>query len=100
MTVFQADQPGKGRVAELAAIGQLLLVEGLEIVTGGGPDDVVLGLESLQDHLTTQRAAPGAPGDLGQHLEGALIGAVIGQVQPHVCQNGANQCHQRQIHAL
>ena len=50
--------------------------------------------------LPAQRAAPGAPGYLGQHLEGPLGSPVIRQVQPHVCQHHAHQGDQGQVQAL
>ena len=67
---------------------------------GGGADGVVLWLKGLHDDRAAQRAAPGAPGDLGQDLEGALSGTVIGQVEGRLRQDHTHQGDQGQIQAF
>ena len=100
VAIFQAHQLGKGRVAKLAAHFQLAVIKSGIIVAGGSLDNVMLRLEGLKDHLPAQAAAPGPPGHLGEHLEGALGGAQVGQAEAHIGQHHAHQGHQRQIQAL
>ncbi len=45
---------------------------------------VMLGLVGLHQHFPRPFAASGAPGHLGEQLEGALRGAEIGDGQRHI----------------
>ena len=60
----------------------------------------MIGLEGLQDDFAPQRAAAGPPGHLGQQLEGAFAGVVIGQLQAHIRQHHPHQRHQGQIQSF
>ena len=78
-----ADEVAEGRVAELAPALQLGGEEALDVVAGGEADGLAVGLEGL-DHDAPGSVAAAAPGELGQKLEGALLGAEVRLSQTRV----------------
>ena len=46
-------------------VGELILVEGLIVVSRGGANRGVVGMVGLQDYLAAGRPAPGAPQAVG-----------------------------------
>ena len=71
------------RIAELAPAGQLLGEEAGDVVARRVPDRSGVGLERLHDHLPG-RVATAAPGQLGDELERALLGAEVRQREARV----------------
>ncbi len=65
-----------GRIGELLAAPQLLGEEAGHVVAGGEDDGAGVGLERLHDHAPRRRA-PAAAGELGDELEGTLLGAEV-----------------------
>ena len=63
-------------------------------------DAVVLGIERLDDRLAGALAAPGAAGHLRQQLKRALAGAEVGQPEPDVGRDDADQRDARKVVAL
>ena len=73
----------EGRVAELAPALELLGEEAGDVVARRVPERRRVRLERLHDHLPG-RVAAAAAGELRHELEGALLGAEVGQREPGV----------------
>ena len=97
MAVLQAGQAREGRVLNLAAVFQFLLVEAVIIMEGGKLDGVMIGIESLNDGPPPQRTAPGAPHNLREELKTTFTGAIIRKVEAHIRQNHAHEGDQGQV---
>ena len=61
------------------------------------PDAVVVGIQRLDDRLARELAAAGAAGDLRQQLERPLGRAEVGQAEPDVGRDHADQRHAREV---
>ena len=71
------------RIAERAAAFELAVEEAADVVARGIRDRARIGLERLHDHAA-RRVAPAAAGELREELERPLLGAEVGQSEPHV----------------
>src|SRR6266446_6843946 len=78
-----ADEVLKRRIAERAAALELAVEKALDVMPCGVRDRARVGLERLHDHAP-RRIAPAPARELRQQLERALLGAKIGQPEPHV----------------
>ena len=63
-------------------------------------DAVVIRIDRLDDRYAPPLAAPRAASDLGQQLERPLGRAEVGQAEPHVRRDDADECHAREVVAL
>ena len=73
----------EGRVAELAAPLELVREEARHVVPGGQLERARVRLEALHQHAPG-RVAAAASGELRYELEGALLGAQVGEPQSRV----------------
>ena len=89
-----------GRVFELFAKFDFLLVKAGEVVAAGVLDRRMKRRERLDDDFAFDIAASGAPGDLGEELEGAFARAEIRHVQAEVGVDDADQRDVRKMQAL
>ncbi len=71
----------EGRVAQRLAALDLLAEEGGRVVTTGVDDAGRGRRQGLDDHLAAGGAATAATGELGDHREGPLGGAEVGEAQ-------------------
>src|SRR4051812_36425411 len=71
------------RVAERAAALELARVEPRDVVARGVRDRARIGLERLHDDAP-RRVAAAASRELGDELEGSLLGAKVRQTEPRV----------------
>ena len=91
---------GEGRIQILFAAVKLHVVKAAVILGGGGLDGVVLRHVGLDDHLAGMLGAARPARHLGEQLEGALGGPVIGHVQRAVGQDSPHQGDLGKIQAL
>lgn len=82
---------GEGREGKLAAHFHFLLGVAIEVVLAGELNAGAVGSEGLDDDFALEFAAPGAPGDLGDELKGALAGAEVRDVEAEVCVKDSHQ---------
>ena len=68
-------------------------------MTGGVEDRAGVRLEGLDEH-PPGRVAAAAPGELGQELEGALLGAEVGQAEARVGVDDGGELDAREVVAL
>ena len=87
------------RIAELAPPVELLGEEAGDVVAGGVAKRRRVRLERLHDHLPGRVAAAPA-GELGDELEGALLGAEVGQREPGVGVDDRGERDAREVVAL
>ncbi len=93
----QAGHAPERRQGALSAKANLLQVEAGVVVVGRGLDGVVLRLIGLNDDPPTQQATPRPPRHLGQHLEDALAGVIVGQAEGNIGRDDPHQRHKRQV---
>ena len=67
---------------------------------GDGADGVVLGVEGLDDDSPAARAPARPSGHLGEHLEDAFAGTVVGEVDANVGAHDADEGDLGQVKAL
>jgi hypothetical protein len=70
------------------------------IVPGGAPDGHGPGAHGLDDHEAGFAAAPRAPRDLADQLEGAFGGAEVWKVEGGVGADDPDEAHPREVEAL
>ena len=93
-------QPAKRWQAGRAALGDLLLVEGLAVAGDDRPNDGMIRCVGLQQCAAGAAGASGAAGHLAEELEGAFSGAEIAVGEAEVGIDHADQLEQREIVAL
>src|SRR5687767_12389603 len=96
----QRGERDEWRVAQTPSVVDLLLEEALVVLRAGVAQGVVARVVGLYEHATGETAAPRAPGDLRDELEGALGRAEVGHREPRVHRDDADQRHVREVVAL
>src|SRR5216684_523530 len=77
----QQRERDKRWIAVIASMANLLIIEAAVILGAGMPQRVVMRMISLNQNAPRQISASGAPGHLGDQLEGAFSGAKVRQSQ-------------------
>ena len=95
-----ADHRRVRRVEKFLALGQGMFGERLVVVREGVVDRGVLGARGLHEDAAASVAAAGAPGDLGDELEGSLGGTEVGEVQRGVGVDHAYKRHVGEVEAF
>ena len=80
----QIDQMAERRIPKLTAKDDFLLIEPQVIVLSGTGHGMMRGAMGLNKHPAGLRAAPGAPGHLGQQGKGTLGTAKVGKIEPRI----------------
>ena len=95
------DQVREGRVAQRPPALELAGEEaGGVVARRRGRCSAALGRQGLDDHLAPGLAAAAAPGELGDHREGPLLGAEVGEAQGRVGVEDRAQRHLGEVVAL
>jgi len=84
----------------LSAVGQLGFDEGGVVVFDGQADGGLVGQEGLDDDAAGFFGAAGTAGDLADELEGAFVGAEVGQGQGGVGADDADEGDVGKVQAL
>lgn len=100
MTENEADKPGEGRVMELAAVGDFLLIKRGVIMSDCGLDGVMLRAVALDNNPAAQSAPSGASCHLTEQLECSFSGAEVREIKAGIGADHTDKSYQWQIQTL
>src|SRR5436190_227499 len=90
----QEGHAADGRIFELFAKFDLLIIKAAIVVSAGILDSGMKRSEGLHDDLAFNVATPRASGHLGEQLKGAFAGAEIGDMEAQI---GIDNSHESDV---